>query len=54
MTDKPKGVRVGPPVKDESEHFLVCKVCGQAFDMRDLEEAMHHIPKEHEPRRRDG
>lgn len=43
------GKRHGPPVADEAEHFVICPVCGQAFDMRDLGQVFHHAQEEHEP-----
>ena len=48
------GIRINPDgtpyeVKDESEHFYVCAVCGQAVDMRDLGEVFHHETPGHKP-----
>lgn len=38
-----KGEYVGPPPKDESEHFETCPQCGQAIDARDLQEVLRHL-----------
>ena len=38
-----------PEVADESEHFYVCKACGQAVDMRRLGDVFHHEDKGHKP-----
>ncbi|TPM06795.1 MULTISPECIES: hypothetical protein [unclassified Mesorhizobium] len=52
-TDNPgtgiQGKRHGTPVKDEAEHFMVCPICGQAFDMRDLGQVFHHADEDHQP-----
>jgi hypothetical protein len=40
--------RLGAPV-DESEHFYVCKTCGQAVDKRRLGDVFHHEEPDHEP-----
>jgi hypothetical protein len=39
---------------NESEHFEVCPVCGQAFDVRMLELVIYHIQPVHEPKSSDG
>jgi hypothetical protein len=44
-----KGEREDAVVTHESEHFEVCPVCGQAFDLRDLAQVLHHDQPEHEP-----
>ncbi|MBZ9807717.1 hypothetical protein [Mesorhizobium sp. ESP-6-2] len=49
-----KGKLVGPPVKDESDHFYVCQVCGQSVDARDLRQVFWHEEPEHEPLEMDG
>jgi hypothetical protein len=36
------GLRRGPPVESEAEHFYRCQVCGQIVDMRDLGEVFDH------------
>jgi hypothetical protein len=36
------------PVENEADHFYVCTKCGQAVDMRDLGQVMHHEQAEHE------
>lgn len=33
---------------DEAAHFFVCKVCGQAVDMRRLGDVLYHEQPEHE------
>lgn len=43
-----KGEYIGPPPKDESEHFEVCPQCGQAVDARDLKEVLRHLQPGHE------
>lgn len=32
----------------EAEHYIVCDICGQAFDARDLDEIFRHWPADHE------
>lgn len=49
----PVGQLVGEQPDDEAEHFVVCPDCGQAFDMRDLDEVLHHTREGHGPRVRD-
>lgn len=50
---KPKiiGKRLGGEPKDEAEHFMKCNACGQAFDMRDLEQVCYHEVPGHQPRK---
>jgi hypothetical protein len=44
------GKQIGGPVsEDEAEHFYVCEACGQAVDMRDLGQVLHHEEEGHEP-----
>ncbi|MER9652483.1 hypothetical protein NKJ26_03060 [Mesorhizobium sp. M0152] len=43
------GKRHAGPVKDEIEHFMICPVCGQEIDMRNLAEVLHHDNPHHEP-----
>jgi len=43
------GTRVSDDPADERVHFYVCKVCGQAVDMRDLGQVFHHEVPGHEP-----
>jgi len=43
------GKRLGKPVVDESEHFMNCGACGQAFDMRDLSQVFYHEEPDHKP-----
>ncbi|WP_395646388.1 hypothetical protein [Terricaulis sp.] len=31
------------------EHFVVCPVCGQIFDCRDLRQVNHHTDVLHDP-----
>ena len=33
----------------EAEHFIVCGDCGQAYDMRELGEVVHHLESDHRP-----
>ena len=33
---------------DPSEHILTCVVCGQSFDMRDMEQLEHHEQETHQ------
>lgn len=46
------GVLQGPQPADEAEHFITCNRCGQAFDMRDLEQVIFHELEEHGPEAR--
>lgn len=46
------GKRIGDEIADESEHFTTCGECGDLFDMRDLEEVLHHEEPGHERSRR--
>jgi len=48
------GRRVGPEPADESAHFEVCDICGQAVDMRNLAQVLHHYEPEHTPIRLDA
>jgi len=43
------GTIEGPEPENESDHFYVCKKCGQSVDMRDLGQVFHHEEKGHEP-----
>ncbi|GMM94176.1 hypothetical protein [Qipengyuania sp. MTN3-11] len=43
------GSRVGEQPTDESEHFLQCEECGEAFDCRDLGQVFHHHEPGHRP-----
>lgn len=38
---------------DEAEHFEVCVTCGQAFDLRNLGDVLHHDQEMHERLPRD-
>ncbi len=49
-----KGRRIGPTVADESEHYLTCRACGQAFDMRDLAQMIYHEQPDHKPKPTDA
>jgi hypothetical protein len=44
-----RGRRIGSDPLEESEHFYICKACGQAVDMRDLYAVFHHEAEGHEP-----
>jgi hypothetical protein len=50
---KPGEGITGEPVDgeptDEREHFEKCPVCGQAFDLRDLAQVLHHDTPDHKP-----
>ncbi len=46
---KVNGEWVEDPVEDESDHFYVCKACGQAVDMRCLGQVIHHETTGHKP-----
>lgn len=43
------GTRHGGPPKHEPDHFVLCSVCGQAIDMRDLRQVFWHDVPKHEP-----
>lgn len=43
------GTRVGGDPKDEREHYFTCDTCGQAVDMRDLGQLLHHQTPGHKP-----
>lgn len=45
------GKRVGGEPVDEAEHFMKCRACGQAFDMRDLQQVLYHEDPGHEPKK---
>ena len=34
--------RTGGEPEDEAEHYYVCDECGQAVDMRDIAQVLHH------------
>lgn len=38
----------GEPI-DEADHFEVCPTCGQMFDMRVLDQVIHHDQPNHKP-----
>lgn len=46
------GVRRGGEPENEAEHFMECRACGQAFDMRDLGEVCYHEEAGHRPKQR--
>ena len=48
---EPKGIKGAAlaPAKSESDYFAMCPVCGQTFDMRELDEVLHHARGPHEP-----
>jgi len=52
-TDNPasgyRGERVGGDPEREEDHFMLCPECGQAFDMRNLGEVLHHHEPGHDP-----
>lgn len=41
--------RISGEPADESEHFYICKVCGQAVDKRRLGDVFHHEGAGHAP-----
>lgn len=43
------GYRMGGEPASESEHFYMCKKCGQAVDKRDLGQVFHHEVLNHQP-----
>lgn len=43
------GTRMDKEVTDEREHFYTCDDCGQAVDMRDLGQVIHHEEPGHDP-----
>lgn len=50
--DKPPGrgrLINRPAPKDAAEHFMICPVCGQAFDARDLAQVLRHAEAGHDP-----
>lgn len=56
-TDNPSSI-TGEPYgfvpKSEGDHFSLCEVCGQAFDMRSWDQVMYHSKPEHKPARLDA
>ena len=52
ITNPAKGIlghREGGDPEDERENFYMCSDCGQAVDMRDLGQVLHHEENGHEP-----
>jgi hypothetical protein len=43
------GRRIGSDPEDECDHFFNCATCGQAVDMRDLGQVVHHEILGHNP-----
>jgi hypothetical protein len=37
------------PVKSKGDYIARCPVCGQAYDLRELDEVLHHAAGLHEP-----
>jgi hypothetical protein len=35
-------VRAAPPVNADGDYVTTCPVCGQAYDLRELDEVLHH------------
>jgi hypothetical protein len=52
LREVPDGKRVGSEPDSEAEHFMTCGACGQAFDMRRLDEVFHHEQPGHAPMER--
>lgn len=53
------GVAIDPKTREpleleEHEHFYVCAACGQAVDIRNLGQVLHHEGGEHEPLKLDA
>ncbi|MER9253970.1 hypothetical protein NKI59_19475 [Mesorhizobium sp. M0598] len=44
----PQDAHDASPLREE-EYFVVCPACRQAFDIRCMEEALHHNELGHEP-----
>lgn len=40
--------RLSPPATSEADHFFVCH-CGEAVDMREIEQVVHHETASHTP-----
>jgi hypothetical protein len=48
--DAPAGEQhVAGRVKAPGEYFTSCPVCGQAYDLRELDEVLHHTLGRHDP-----
>ena len=43
------GQRHGGQPTREADHFLLCPACGQAIDLRDLQQVIWHQRPEHDP-----
>lgn len=43
-----RGRALDVDLDDELQHFELCQVCGQAFDLRDIEECLYHDTDEHD------
>ena len=57
FTNAAKGITgriVGPEPENEADHFYACPACGQAVDMRDLGQVLHHEGLDHEAIDLDG
>jgi DNA-directed RNA polymerase subunit M/transcription elongation factor TFIIS len=50
----PMGNIVGEPLENETENFVTCNICGQAYDRRDAELFMYHFQPNHAPRETDS
>jgi hypothetical protein len=37
------------PVKSDEDYIAGCPVCGQAYDLRELDEVLHHGRGPHDP-----
>ena len=37
------GLEIDEPDRLELDHFELCPVCGQLFDLRDLDQVMDHL-----------
>lgn len=48
------GMRIDRNAADEAENFYLCETCGQAVDMRDLVQVLHHEEPDHEPMENDA
>ena len=44
-----QGAAARSSVKAPAEYFTSCPVCGQAYDLRELDEVLHHTLGRHDP-----
>jgi hypothetical protein len=53
MNKDRKGIRIGQPVKKESDQFMKCEACDEYFDMRELGDIGYHMREIHKPPSKD-